>query len=64
MTGRPCTYGGQRGLYPSATSCRQLYSNQRLLALNDDASDVYVETFSVPSACVCAIVDAEPFEPK
>ena len=37
---------------PGSTTCRQLYRNQKLLAI-DEKGEVEVDTFQLPSACVC-----------
>lgn len=61
--GRSCKYNGQEGLFPHATECRQKYSEHRMLALTDDGEGTYVESFLVPSACVCNILDGDAFLP-
>ena len=35
-----------------STLCRQIFSTQRLLALDSDGN-VTIDTFELPSACVC-----------
>ena len=47
------------GLFPSATECQQLFSSHNMLALDAVNARVYVETFRVPTACICHIVDRE-----
>jgi len=32
-----------------------------MLALTADGSDVYVESFSVPTACICNVVEPDAF---
>ena len=60
IAGSSCTYGGQYGLYPEATECRQAFSNHNMLAMTEDLTP-YVDTFRIPSACVCHLVDEELF---
>ena len=37
-----------------------MYSLQNMLAIDEEGT-VYVETFRIPSACVCELVDKDPF---
>ena len=57
VSGRSCKYAGRDGRYPSATVCKQMYSLQNMLAIDDRDGTVYVETFRIPSACVCELID-------
>lgn len=47
-----CLYSGSQGNDPGSTSCRQLYREHRLLALNG-ANNLEVDSFKLPSACAC-----------
>jgi len=47
-----CLYSGSQGNDPGSTSCRQLYRQHRLLALNG-ANKLEVDSFKLPSACAC-----------
>ena len=60
-SGRSCKYAGRDGRYPSATVCKQMYSLQNMLAINEEGT-VYVETFRIPSACVCELINKDPFQ--
>lgn len=48
---------------PKTTLCKQIYSTQKLLAL-DELGNVNVDTFELPSACVCKTVIKEFFNPR
>jgi len=61
--GRGCKYAGRDGRYPSATVCKQMYALQNMLAINEEGN-VYVETFRIPSACVCELIDKDPFQKR
>merc|ERR1711971_977883 len=47
-----CLYSGSQGNDPGSTSCRQLYREHRLLALNG-ANNLEVDSFKLPSVCAC-----------
>lgn len=47
-----CLYSGAVGNNPSLTSCQQLYTQHKLLALSTDGQLV-VDSFKLPSACAC-----------
>jgi len=47
-----CRYGDSQGNDPESTSCRQLYREHRLLALNG-ANSLEVDSFKLPSGCAC-----------
>ena len=51
-----CLYGGKPGIFPDATKCEQLYSNQDLLSISTDGS-IEFDTFKFPSVCACRIID-------
>ena len=57
---RPCLYAGSQGINPEATECRQMFSKHSLLSIGLDGRVDY-DTFSIPTACVCHIVDKEIF---
>ena len=40
-----------------------MYSLQNMLAIDEESNTVYVETYRIPSACVCELIDKGPFEP-
>ena len=48
-----CLYGGAAGNNPLATSCRQVYTQYKLLAVSSDQDSLEVDTFMLPSACAC-----------
>ena len=56
----PCLYAGSQGVNPEATECRQMYSKHSLLSISLDGTVDY-DTFSVPTACVCHIINKEFF---
>ena len=60
-------YGSHFGLLPSATWCPQLFSSHNMLAMALDAANprLYVETFRVPTSCICHAPELrqEAFEP-
>ena len=58
---QPCKYNGEPGFYPNATVCHQLYSRHDFLALSENGQIEY-DSFKVPSACVCKILDVSIFE--
>jgi len=47
-----CLYSGAVGNNPGLTSCQQLYTQHKLLALSTDGQLV-VDSFKLPSACAC-----------
>merc|ERR1711982_89616 len=47
-----CLYSGAHGNNPALTSCKQLYTEHKLLALSSDGQLV-VDSFKLPSACAC-----------
>jgi len=47
-----CLYSGAHGNNPFLTSCKQLYTEHKLLALSNDGQLV-VDSFKLPSACAC-----------
>jgi len=47
-----CLYSGAHGNNPALTSCKQLYTEHKLLALSNDGQLV-VDSFKLPSACAC-----------
>merc|ERR1712079_331743 len=47
-----CLYSGAVGNNPALTSCKQLYTEHKLLALSADGQLV-VDSFKLPSACAC-----------
>lgn len=61
-SGAPCsdlfTGGGLPFGYSS--QCKQKYSKKRLLALDSRSGQLELDTFFVPSCCVCQLVRAEP----
>ena len=57
----PCKYNGEPGFYPNATVCHQLYTRHDFLALSENGRIEY-DSFKVPSACVCKILDVSIFE--
>ena len=56
----PCLYAGSQGVNPEATECRQMYSKHSLLSISLDGTVDY-DTFSVPTACVCHIINKDFF---
>ena len=56
----PCLYDGSEGVNPEATECKQMFSKQSLLAVSLDGLVEY-DTFFVPAACVCHIIEKEYF---
>lgn len=58
-----CLYGGSKGLSPSSTVCRQLYSKHKLLSLSGDGQLV-LDTFRLPVACDCYIRESFQLEFK
>ena len=48
---------------PKTTLCKQLFSVQKLLAL-DELGNVNVDTFELPSACICKTVVKEIFNSR
>merc|ERR1712111_195542 len=47
-----CLYSGAVGNNPALTSCKQLYTEHKLLSLSNDGQLV-VDSFKLPSACAC-----------
>ena len=47
-----CLYSGAPGNNPGLTSCRQLFTEHKLLSLSADGQLV-VDSFKLPSACAC-----------
>jgi len=47
-----CLYSGAVGNNPGLTSCQQLYTQHKLLALSSDGQ-LLVDSFKLPSACAC-----------
>jgi len=47
-----CLYSGAVGNNPELTSCKQLYTEHKLLALSDNGQ-LEVDSFKLPSACAC-----------
>ena len=47
-----CLYSGATGNNPGLTSCQQLHTQHKLLALSTDGQLV-VDSFKLPSACAC-----------
>ena len=56
-----CKYNGEPGFYPNATACNQLYTRHDLLAISPNGYIEY-DSFKVPSACICKILDTTVFE--
>ena len=56
-----CLYGGSYGYDPSRTSCRQIFTEYKLLALSH-SSQLEVDRFKLPSACACYIRDSFTIE--
>jgi len=48
-----CQYGGSLGNNPRETSCRQIYTEYKLLSLSSSETSLEVDTFMLPSACAC-----------
>ena len=48
-----CLYGGAEGNNPLMTSCRQIHTEYKLLALSSAGDRLEVDTFMLPSACAC-----------
>ena len=48
-----CLYGGAEGNNPLGTSCRQIHTEYKLLALSSAGDRLEVDTFMLPSACAC-----------
>lgn len=61
IQGSPCLYAGTEGINPDATECRQMFTKHRMLAIDDENGHVDFDTFKVPSACVCHLLDREIF---
>jgi len=49
-----CLYSGSEGNNPALTSCRQIYTEHKLLALTE-AGNLEVDRFRLPSACACFV---------
>jgi len=49
-----CLYSGSEGNNPGLTSCKQVYTEHKLLALTD-VGQLEVDRFMLPSACACYI---------
>lgn len=49
-----CLYSGATGNIPELTSCKQIYTEHKLLALTDN-DQLEVDSFMLPSACACFI---------
>eukprot|EP00092_Neocalanus_flemingeri_P014283 GFUD01015404.1.p1 GENE.GFUD01015404.1~~GFUD01015404.1.p1 ORF type:complete len:510 (-),score=86.92 GFUD01015404.1:496-2025(-) len=49
-----CLYSGSEGNNPDLTSCKQLYTEHKLLALTE-AGQLEVDRFMLPSACACYV---------
>ena len=47
-----CLYSGSQGNNPGLTSCKQVYTEHKLLALTE-AGQLEVDRFMLPSACAC-----------
>jgi len=47
-----CLYSGSEGNDPSLTSCKQIYTEHKLLALSEEGQ-LLVDSFKLPSACAC-----------
>lgn len=47
-----CLYSGSEGNNPDLTTCRQIYTEHKLLALSEEGQ-LLVDSFKLPSACAC-----------
>ena len=56
-----CLYGGSYGADPGRTSCRQIFTEYKLLALSSN-SRLEVDRFKLPSACACFIRESFSIE--
>lgn len=45
---------------PLCDDSKQKYSKKKLLALNSESNQLEVDTFFVPSCCVCQLIINEP----
>jgi len=54
QTSQSCLYSGSLGNSPGLTSCRQIFTQHKLLALTDE-DRLEVDSFMLPSACACFI---------
>ena len=50
-----CLYAGSAGQNPSRTSCKQIYTEHKLLSLSSSAQALEVDRFLLPSACACYV---------
>ena len=49
-----CLYSGSEGNNRDLTSCKQIYTEHKLLALTE-AGNLEVDRFKLPSACACFV---------
>jgi len=49
-----CLYSGSQGNNPDFTTCKQIYTEHKLLALTE-AGQLEVDRFMLPSACACYV---------
>ena len=57
-----CKYNEEPGLYPNATACHQLYSRHDFLTFDSQNGKLEYDSFKVPTACICKILDPSIFE--
>uniref|UniRef100_A0A0K2VC96 Putative LOC100875017 [Megachile rotundata] n=1 Tax=Lepeophtheirus salmonis TaxID=72036 RepID=A0A0K2VC96_LEPSM len=58
--GQSCLYGGNMGLFPEATICKQQYTTHPFVVISS-SGEKKVELFRIPTACVCHIQDESFF---
>jgi len=49
-----CLYSGAEGNNPDLTTCKQIYTEHKLLALSEEGQ-LLVDSFKLPSACACFV---------
>merc|ERR1711892_471232 len=50
-----CLYSGAQGNNPDLTTCKQIYTEHKLLALDPEKGQLLVDSFKLPSACACFV---------